>query len=201
MTRKCNKCGVSKEETEFYAVTQHSVTRVRAICKDCSKAQLRDRSNEPKPDGRTCTQCGAYKPLSDFHKHKYAAHGVDPMCKACRLRKRRLYGKLYPERIRNTGLRIRYGITLEDFVAMRAKQQGRCAICDAVDERLVVDHNHQTGKVRGLLCHLCNAMIGCAREDPVILTAALAYLYAEQHPEAVPMCAEVTFARVPTVAR
>lgn len=59
--------------------------------------------------------------------------------------------------------------------------------------KLVVDHNHASGAVRGLLCHLCNAMIGCARERIDILTAAAGYLYAEAHPEAAPVRAQVAF--------
>ncbi len=60
---------------------------------------------------------------------------------------------------------------------------GRAGGAPPVAGKLVVDHNHQTGKVRELLCHLCNAMIGCAREDLAIIAAAAAYLYREQHPE------------------
>lgn len=78
---------------------------------------------------------------------------------------------------------MRYGITIADYQAMYERQEGKCAICGTSEEKLVVDHNHKTGKVRELLCHLCNAMIGCAREDIAILTAAVAYLHREQHPE------------------
>jgi Autographiviridae endonuclease VII len=105
------------------------------------------------------------------------------MCKACRIERRREYGRKYPERIRDTDLRIRYGISLADYNAMHARQNGRCAICGTAEEKLVVDHNHTTGQVRELLCHLCNAMIGCAREDIAILTSAVAYLQREQHLE------------------
>jgi hypothetical protein len=82
-------------------------------------------------------------------------------------------------------LKYQYGITVADYDAMYARQGGKCAICDTFKEKgkLVVDHNHKTGKVRELLCHLCNAMIGCAREDIAILAAAAAYLHREQHPE------------------
>ena len=107
MPRVYNNCGVTRSEDEFYAVTQRGITRLRAICKECSKAQLRDRSNDLKPDGRICTQCGVYKPLSAFHKHKICRYGVEPMCKACRLEKRRQYTRDYPERVRDTDLRMR----------------------------------------------------------------------------------------------
>lgn len=105
------------------------------------------------------------------------------MCKECRLRKRREYNRKYPERIRDTDLKAKYGMTIEDYNTMHARQDGRCAICGTSEEKLVVDHNHKTGQVRELLCHLCNAMIGCAREDIAILTSAVAYLQREQRPE------------------
>jgi len=75
-------------------------------------------------------------------------------------------------------------MTIEDYKAMHARQNGRCAICGTAEEKLVVDHNHRTGRVRELLCHLCNAMIGCAGEDIAILTSAVAYLQREEHSEA-----------------
>ncbi len=191
MQRTCSRCGQTKDESEFYTITQRGVTRLRTICKACSKANLRDRSADPKPHGRVCSKCGAYKPLSEFHKHKITLYGVEPMCKVCRLKKRREYSRLYPERVRNTDLKQKYGITLERYAEMVKEQQGKCAICGTAETQLKVDHNHQTGKVRGLLCHLCNAMIGCAREDIDILASAAAYLYAEAHPEAVPVRARI----------
>ena len=67
---------------------------------------------------------------------------------------------------------------------MYERQGGRCAICGATEGKLVVDHNHTTGKVRELLCHLCNAMIGCAHEDTAILLSGVTYLQREeQHPQ------------------
>lgn len=185
MLRTCTKCGVTKGDDEFYSVTERGITRTRRICKECCKAQLRDHSNDPRPEGRTCAQCGIYKPLAQFHKHKICLYGVESTCKACRLDKRREYSRKYPDRVRNMDLKAKYGITVADYDAMYARQGGKCAICDTFKEKgkLVVDHNHQTGKVRELLCHLCNAMIGCARENTAILVAAAAYLYREQHPE------------------
>lgn len=191
--RPCTRCGIVKEESEFYLVTQRGVTRLRAICKACSRAQLRDHSQDPQPAGRVCTQCNIYKPLSEFHRHKTAPYGVEPMCKACRLEKRREYGRRYPDRVRNTDLQQRYGITLEDYHSLLARQLGKCAICGTAETQLKVDHNHRTGQVRGLLCHLCNAMIGCAREEIAILASAAAYLHAEMHPDAGTARARIVF--------
>lgn len=192
MTRVCTKCGDTKAESEFYFVTQRGKTRLRRICKECFKAQPRDHTADPAPEGRVCTQCNVYKPLTAFHKHKICLYGVEPMCKECRLEKRRAYGRRYPERIRNTDLMIRYGISLADYETMFARQEGRCAICGVSGKKLVVDHNHTTGKVRALLCHHCNTMIGSAREDITILLHAAAYLYAEVHPESA-RSSEITF--------
>jgi len=114
------------------------------------------------------------------------------MCKECRLRKRREYNRKYPERIRGTDLKAKYGMTIADYEAMHARQGGQCAICGTSEKKLVVDHNHQTGSIRKLLCHLCNAMIGCAREDIAILTSAVAYLQREQHLEEESMQAPYT---------
>jgi hypothetical protein len=52
MARTCNHCGQTKDESEFYSVKQRDVTRLRAICKLCSRAQLHDRTGEPRPAGR-----------------------------------------------------------------------------------------------------------------------------------------------------
>ncbi|HEY1389714.1 MAG TPA: endonuclease VII domain-containing protein [Ktedonobacterales bacterium] len=89
-------------------------------------------------------------------------------------------------------MKYQYGITIEQYHAMHARQGGRCAICGTSEEKLVVDHNHKTGQVRELLCHLCNAMIGCAREDIAILTSAVAYLQREQRPEQEDMRATIS---------
>ena len=176
MLRVCAKCGISKPDTEFYSVTQRGITRLRRICKGCSKAQLRDHTHDVKPTGRICTVCKQYKPLTAFHSHKICMYGVEPICKLCKAQKRRERDAMYPDRAKNVDLKAKYGITIEQYHAMRERQQGACAICGASDARLVVDHHHGTGQVRALLCHLCNALIGCAREDPAILSRAIAYL-------------------------
>jgi hypothetical protein len=77
-----------------------------------------------------------------------------------------------------------YGLSIDDYERMAREQDGRCAICGGSQSRvdsdgaLVVDHDHLTGKVRGLLCTLCNTGLGAMRDDPAILLAALRYLRA-----------------------
>lgn len=90
-----------------------------------------------------------------------------------------------PERhsmqIRAAHLRREYGLTVEDYDLMLASQGGGCAICGATEgnfrrKRLAVDHDHKTGAVRGLLCYLCNSLIGNAKDDPDVLVRAAEYL-------------------------
>ena len=72
-------------------------------------------------------------------------------------------------------LRRRYGLTIEQYKAILAAQNGMCALCkerEAVD----VDHDHKTGKVRSLLCRTCNLALGFFRDCPDRLRAAIAYL-------------------------
>jgi hypothetical protein len=76
---------------------------------------------------------------------------------------------------------------------MFQRQNGKCAICCQTERKLVVDHNHTTNKVRGLLCNACNSVIGHCHENIAVLVSAAAYLYAELHPEQGRVRAEVRF--------
>ena len=77
----------------------------------------------------------------------------------------------------NRSLRIkkRFGITMEELAVFCQSQGGRCVLCGAT-EKLVLDHNHETGKLRGLLCGHCNSMIGFARDNIVVLEKAIIYI-------------------------
>ena len=76
-------------------------------------------------------------------------------------------------------LKIRYGITIEQFNETLARQDGCCAICGTDDPgwgKWHVDHCHETGIVRGLLCHPCNTGMGMLRDSKSLLRKAIAYL-------------------------
>jgi hypothetical protein len=84
----------------------------------------------------------------------------------------------FPERALSRRSRYRlklYGLTMEQYAALEASHAGRCAICGR-DEKLVIDHCHATGKVRGLLCQRCNKAIGLFLEDCSSMEAAVRYL-------------------------
>lgn len=75
-----------------------------------------------------------------------------------------------------------YGIEPEDYYRMLEEQDGCCALCSSDSpngKRLTkfhIDHCHETGKVRGLLCGKCNTFIGLANHDPDVLLRAAEYL-------------------------
>ena len=77
-----------------------------------------------------------------------------------------------------------YGITAAEHQALEIMQDGLCAICNEPEtmtyrgtrKSLSIDHDHETGRVRGLLCAACNFAIGKFRDDPALLRAAADYL-------------------------
>jgi len=77
--------------------------------------------------------------------------------------------------------RRRYGLTLQGRAALMLQQNGACAVCgETFAGRGHVDHNHMTGKVRGLLCNNCNRGIGLLRDRSEILMTAAQYLAASE---------------------
>lgn len=82
--------------------------------------------------------------------------------------------------MRGYHLERKYGVTLEWYEETLVAQGGCCAVCGYVPEkgqrRLAVDHDHETGVVRGLLCQLCNLSVGYMKDDPILLRAAATYL-------------------------
>jgi hypothetical protein len=83
------------------------------------------------------------------------------------------------EYMKNYHLIKNYNITLDDYNKLFLKQEGKCKICHQSFESLIVDHNHKTNKVRGLLCDNCNCGIGFLKENTDILLEAIEYLKGE----------------------
>lgn len=128
---------------------------------------------------KTCLRCQQKKDESAFHKKGI---GQQPWCKACHNAYQRATRKRRetPERRRASNLKTRYGITAADVQAMIDKQGGACGICQASPiKRPVVDHDHVTGKVRGILCHACNIVLPVIEREG-FLAAARRYLDASK---------------------
>jgi len=91
------------------------------------------------------------------------------------------YWAKFPEKRKSGRIRSNYDMSMEDFKELMSLQNGMCAICgysDTSDKNKfpLVDHCHQTGKVRGLLCMNCNQALGKFKDSTSNLTAAMAYL-------------------------
>lgn len=80
--------------------------------------------------------------------------------------------------VRRAGLKRTFGLSLEDYLEMKRKQEDKCKICKTFYTRtdLAVDHCHKTGKIRGLLCNKCNNGLGCYSDNIELMYAAIDYL-------------------------
>lgn len=98
----------------------------------------------------------------------------------------RAYNKRNPRQKINNRLQNSYGITLEEFEQLLIDQNNCCAICGTEhkkEQSLHVDHNHNTGEVRGLLCHNCNFGIGHFQDDFNLLIKASEYIKSSKENE------------------
>lgn len=103
---------------------------------------------------KTCSRCRRRKPAVEFHRNRKKKDGRASHCRSCH---RRDYYDLDAWRARR--FKRSYGITLEEYDLYFKKQGGLCALCRGESNgrgRLAVDHDHETGEVRGLLCFTCN---------------------------------------------
>ena len=126
---------------------------------------------------RVCTKCGQEKQITEFHKKKGAADGIGRQCKVCHSSYLKKSKKKNPDAHADRWLRYKYGLTIEDFRKMEEEQGGSCAICGTrPNYRLCVDHRHDTGRIRGLLCRTCNKAIGQLGDTPESVLKAYKYL-------------------------
>lgn len=138
---------------------------------------------------KICTKCGQEQSLRRFYRNKGMKDGRLNHCKSCvsksvNTAEQREYKKIWQQSAeakainRQAQLKMKYGITLEDYDDMLDEQGGVCAICGnpPTGRRLAVDHNHEIGVFRGLLCNNCNRGIGHLKEDIKILKQAIKYL-------------------------
>lgn len=82
------------------------------------------------------------------------------------------------EKINFQRMESKYGLTKEGFEMLLAAQNGKCAVCqnDNGGKRLAVDHNHETGAVRALLCDQCNTALGLLKECPKRMNSLISYV-------------------------
>lgn len=151
---------------------------------------------------RTCSKCKVLKPIEDYHRRPDRPGGRQYRCKDCeRLYQKSEQGKLrskartkrfldkmrlenraeYDRRARESNLKRKYGISDGQYREMLSAQNGQCAICGTLDPKgrngqFHIDHDHDTGKIRALLCNLCNHGLGAFRDKTELLSKAIDYL-------------------------
>lgn len=140
----------------------------------------------PFPDTlKTCLRCKKTKLIGDFYARKPSkkynqTHRT--WCKLCDRdanHARQVTGRVYRK---NWNLQRKFGMTIEDYTLIAESQNGRCAICgslpeqDSMKHELAVDHDHVTGKIRGLLCRHCNIGLGKLGDNLAGLMRAVNYL-------------------------
>lgn len=138
-----------KRKREYYRKNRESILADKKVYTEQHKERIRIKSQEwrDKNPERSLESCRRYREKN-------------PCC---------------PTRQKDSTLRCRYGITLEDFNCLFKKQDGKCAICRQ-GKKLCVDRCHESGKVRGLLCRECNIAIALLDDDVINLARASYYL-------------------------
>jgi len=133
---------------------------------------------------KRCTKCGVEKPLSEFYRANGNKDGFNSRCKECKSQEAKEYYKNNRAKQRDREYRTNYKLTLSDYEQILELQKHCCALCGTNDPggkgRFQVDHNHESGGVRALLCHYCNIGLGHFKDDPQLLEAAAAYLRSHQ---------------------
>lgn len=152
----------------------------------------------PLPQRKTCRDCRIEKPISAFGFSRSAdsPHGFyyRTYCSSCGAERSRIYGannkhrrnerlktwrRENPDKARlndfRKRLRHKYNMSPAQLDQLLQAQGGKCWICQE-EKRLVIDHNHETGRVRGLLCPICNTLLGRIEAYPNMITNIYAYL-------------------------
>lgn len=164
-TKKCSKCGTWKP---FKAFSSHSrcVAGVQSMCRECTNTMGRVRYSKF-PEAvvtvgyKICTCCKQTRVAAEFNRQRSSKDGLHCYCRACLAARS-------------------HGLTALDIEQMRQRQNNCCKICAQEFEKApYIDHNHATGKVRGLLCLKCNSALGFFQDNPNILKAAAQYLLKE----------------------
>lgn len=193
--KRCSKCGVEKQLKDFYR-DKTKKDGHQALCKECRKERTRKNNIYVAKKGhhRTLEQRErmslAHLGYEPWNKGSGGCkRGHDPslyirlpsgvyVCLGCTRENGAKYREKNRNRIRINNRVKRYGITIEQLKNFWNAQEGTCAICgEMLDKKKYrIDHNHTSGKVRGLLCSSCNAAIGLLKDSPEVISNAVRYL-------------------------
>lgn len=205
--KTCKTCGETKALDQFHKDRSKS-DGLNLYCKPCTitkqkhlheTAISRPSKGDAKDGLKRCPTCDSTKPVSEFGAHTKRYDGLQPSCKDCTrargkafLAKNPGYGaekqkewrEANPRLAKDFKLRIRYGIPLGSYDKMLKEQDGKCALCSTEDPGgagdFHVDHCHDTGVVRSLLCANCNVGIGHFFHRVDLLKLAIGYVTKHQ---------------------
>ena len=128
---------------------------------------------------RVCPDCGIEKLASEFNKYPKNKSGLYTYCKPCKYI--RYKNRRTPEQRRLERVKACYGLEPEEYNELVKAANKTCQICgtpegDDKPTKLVVDHCHDTGKVRGLICDRCNRALGLVGDNTKTLSNLITYL-------------------------
>jgi len=171
--RRCSRCKEQLPRSAF-ASNRSRPDGLQAYCRECSAEYYRQRQEAKgmkvreriavPPGHKRCPQCEAVKPHEDWERNKSSADGWSSYCRECRA-----------ERNRISYFKRKYGLAPAELDALIAEQLGICCICLTAPAEHV-DHCHETGRVRGVLCFSCNAALGQFKDRPDVIRRAATYL-------------------------
>lgn len=126
---------------------------------------------------KNCQKCRVDKELEEFYKDKHSADGRQAWCKACHRKRWGDYTKREGVAARRYDVEAqrKFGLRPGELIYLRKAQDNRCLGCGK-SGKLVVDHDHAVGRVRGLLCRNCNSALGLVYDNPDVLLELWAYL-------------------------
>jgi hypothetical protein len=143
-----------------------------------------DSVNSVDGEMKRCSKCKVEKPYTCFNKNASRPDGLYSWCRDCVSEFNKTKHAAYPEISREKNLRRKFGITISDYDLQLSAQNDVCLFCQKScpsGRRLAVDHHHETGVVRGLLCANCNRAFGLVHEDPATIARMLDYAEAWDH--------------------
>jgi hypothetical protein len=156
------------------------------ICRKCrlnKGVDLYAKLNEIDEHGRKCNQCKIKLPWDRFPGKDAKVVRRVGTCKDCvasnaktRWYTDESFKKITQERSRKSHLKRKYGLTPEGFTSLLQANNMQCQICKTFDD-LAIDHNHVSGKIRGILCRNCNKALGLFKDSTELLTNAVGYLH------------------------
>lgn len=136
-------------------------------------------------ENKICVKCLVAKPVEWFYVHSNGRRRLN--CIECHKQSAAIFAARRKqnarENHRSEALKRNYDMTVKQYNDKLLSQDGKCSICERhqteINRALAVDHNHDTGQIRDLLCECCNSALGKFREDKEILERAIRYL--ERH--------------------